>query len=144
MRTVVTENQEILRQFIEANLEQKMPEESTFIGQENDGKLVAVVCFTGFIKNSCTMHIASIGNNWMTKDLLWSSFDYPFIKLQKKVILIGMNASNKEAVKLNRHLGFEEKALIEDAHEKGDLLLMTMRKEQCKWLNIKNSFNKGN
>jgi hypothetical protein len=53
-----------------------------------------------------------------------------------------MEASNDEAIKLNRHLGFQDKALIEDAHEHGDLLLMTMRKEDCKWLNLQCSLRK--
>jgi RimJ/RimL family protein N-acetyltransferase len=121
---------------------QKFGEEAKFIGQEKDGNLVAVVAFTNFIPSACAMHIASVGENWMSKDLLWACFDYPFNKLEKKVILATMEASNDEAIKLNRHLGFQDKALIEDAHENGDLLLMAMRKEDCKWLNLQCSLSK--
>jgi hypothetical protein len=119
---------------------QKFGEEAKFIGQEVDGNLVAVIAFCGFLPNCCSMHIASVGENWMSKDLLWACFDYPFKKLEKKVILVGINAENKKAVNLNRHLGFRDEAIIKDAHENGDLLLMSMRKEHCKWLKIKSSF----
>jgi RimJ/RimL family protein N-acetyltransferase len=72
----------------------------------------------------------------MSKDLLWACFDYPFIKLEKKVILATLDAENKEAIRLNRHLGFQDKCVIENAHENGDLLIMTMKREDCKWLNL--------
>lgn len=143
MRRVTTENQEYMKAWIERILFQKFGDEARFIGQEKDGNLVAVIAFTNFIPNACAMHIGSVGENWMSKDLLWACFDYPFIKLKKKVILATMEASNEEAVNLNRHLGFQDKALIKDAHENGDLLLMAMRKEDCKWINLKCSLNKG-
>ena len=136
MRKVVTDNQEYLKAWIERILFQKFDENATFIGQEKDGNLVAVVAFCGFLPNACHMHIGSVGEHWMSKDLLWACFDYPFIKLEKKVILATLDASNEEAVRLNRHLGFQDKCVIEDAHENGDLLIMTMKREDCKWLNL--------
>lgn len=131
-----------MRDWLSRILCQKFPEDAQFIGQEKDGNLVAVVAFCNFVNNSCAMHIGTVGENWMDRNLLWACFDYPFIKLEKKVILATMEASNDEAIKLNRHLGFQDKALIEDAHENGDLLLMTMRKEDCKWLNLQCSLRK--
>ena len=136
MRKIVTDNQEYLKAWIERILFQKFDENATFIGQEKDGNLVAVVAFCGFLPNACHMHIGSVGEHWMSKDLLWACFDYPFNKLEKKVILATLDASNEEAVRLNRHLGFQDKVIIEDAHENGDLMIMTMRREDCKWLNL--------
>ena len=131
-----------MRDWLSRILCQKFPEDAQFIGQEKDGNLVAVIAFCNFVNNSCAMHIGTVGENWMDRNLLWACFDYPFIKLEKKVILATMEASNDEAIKLNRHLGFQDKALIEDAHENGDLLLMAMRKEDCKWLNLQCSLRK--
>jgi len=142
LRQVTTENQDFMRDWLTRILCQKFPEDAQFIGQEKDGNLVAVIAFCNFVNNSCAMHIGTVGENWMDRNLLWACFDYPFIKLEKKVILATMEASNDEAIKLNRHLGFQDKALIEDAHENGDLLLMTMRKEDCKWLNLQCSLRK--
>ena len=136
MRRVVTDNQEYLKAWLERILFQKFDDKATFIGQEKDGNLVAVVAFCGFLPNACNMHIGSVGEHWMSKDLLWACFDYPFNKLEKKVILVTLEASNEEAVKLNRHLGFHEEVVIKDAHDDGDLMIMTMKREDCKWLNL--------
>jgi RimJ/RimL family protein N-acetyltransferase len=94
--------------------------------------------------NACQMHIAAVSEvNWMSRDLLWAAFDYPFNKLGVKVILGQICGSNEDALRLNRHLGFKVVAEIPDAHMDGDLVIMAMRKEDCRWLNIKSSLKKG-
>ena len=86
---------------------------------------------------SCQMHIAAVDEvNWMSRDLLWAAFDYPFNKLGVSVILGQICADNTDALRLNRHLGFKVVAEIPDAHMEGDLVIMAMRKEDCRWLDI--------
>jgi RimJ/RimL family protein N-acetyltransferase len=82
------------------------------------------------------MHNGAIVPNWISKDLLWACFDYPFNKLGVKVILATVSSTNEEALRLNRHLGFIDKAYIEDAHVDGDLVILAMRRENCRWLDI--------
>jgi hypothetical protein len=121
-----------------------LPEETVCIGQEIDGNLVAVVGYCSFMPNACQMHIAALSEvNWMSRDLLWAAFDYPFNVLGVKVILGQICGSNEDALRLNRHLGFKVVAEIPDAHMDGDLVIMAMRKEDCRWLNIRTSLNKG-
>jgi len=121
-----------------------LPEETVCIGQEIDGNLVAVVGYCSFMPNACQMHIAAVSEvNWMSRDLLWAAFDYPFNVLGVKVILGQICGSNEDALRLNRHLGFKVVAEIPDAHMDGDLVIMAMRKEDCRWLNIRSSLNKG-
>ena len=121
-----------------------LPEETVCIGQEIDGNLVAVVGYCSFMPNACQMHIAAVDEvNWMSRDLLWAAFDYPFNVLGVKVILGQICGSNEDALRLNRHLGFKVVAEIPDAHMDGDLVIMAMRKEDCRWLNIRSSLKKG-
>lgn len=108
-----------------------------FIGQEIDGEIKAVVAYDNIMDRCCMMHTAAIVPNWISKDLLWAAFDYPFNKLGVKVILATVSSNNEEALKLNRHLGFVDKAYIEDAHMDGDLVILAMRRENCRWLDIK-------
>ena len=136
MRVVVTDNQDHLRAWLGRIINEKLPENATCIGQEKDGSLVAVIGYCGFRDKSCQMHVGSIGENWISKNLLWAAFDYPFNKLGVKVILATVASTNKEALKLDRHLGFVDKAYIEDAHEDGDLVILAMRRENCRWLDI--------
>ena len=137
MRRVVTENQDYMRAWLSRVLGEKLPDNTTCIGQEKDGNLIAVVGYCGVNEKSCVMHNAAIEENWISKDLLWACFDYPFNQLGVKVILATVSSNNEEALKLDRHLGFEDKAYIEDAHIDGDLVILAMRRENCRWLDIK-------
>ena len=137
MRKVVTDNQPHLRGWITGVLGMQFSPYATFIGQEIDGEVKAVVAFDNILDKSCQMHTAAIVPNWISKDLLWACFDYPFNKLGVKVILASVASTNEEALKLDRHLGFVDKAYIEDAHMDGDLVILAMRRENCRWLGIK-------
>jgi RimJ/RimL family protein N-acetyltransferase len=137
LRKVVTDNQDHLRGWITGVLGMQFSPYATFIGQEVDGEVKAVVAFDNILDKSCEMHTAAIVPNWISKDLLWACFDYPFNILKVKVILASVASTNKEALKLDRHLGFVDKAYIEDAHIDGDLVILAMRREDCRWLDIK-------
>jgi RimJ/RimL family protein N-acetyltransferase len=134
---VVTDNQEHLRGWITGVLGMQFSPYATFIGQEIDGEVKAVVAFDNILDKSCMMHTAAIVPNWISKDLLWACFDYPFNILKVKVILASVASTNEEALRLDRHLGFVDKAYIEDAHLDGDLVILAMRRENCRWLDIK-------
>jgi RimJ/RimL family protein N-acetyltransferase len=137
LRRVVTDNQEHLRGWITGVLGTQFSPYATFIGQEIDGAVKAVVAFDNILDKSCEMHTAAIVPNWINRDLLWACFDYPFNILKVKVILASVASTNTEALKLDRHLGFVDKAYIEDAHIDGDLVILAMRREDCRWLDIK-------
>lgn len=137
MRKVVTDNQEHLRGWITGVLGIQFSPYARFIGQEIDGEVKAVVAYDNIMDKSCQMHTAAIVPNWISKDLLWASFDYPFNILKVKVILALVASNNTEALRLDRHLGFIDKAYIEDAHVDGDLVILAMRRENCRWLDIK-------
>jgi L-amino acid N-acyltransferase YncA len=137
LRKVVTDNQEHLRGWITGVLGLQFSPYAAFIGQEIDGEVKAVVAFDNILDKSCEMHTAAIVPNWISKDLLWACFDYPFTILYVKVILATVASTNTEALKLDRHLGFVDKAYIEDAHIDGDLVILAMRRENCRWLDIK-------
>ena len=137
MRRVNTDNQDYLRAWISGVMGIKFDNKTVCIGQEIDGEIGAVIAYTNFQEKSCCMHVAAIAPNWISKDLLWASFDYPFNKAKVKVILAAVSSNNDEALKLNRHLGFVDKAYIEDAHVDGDLVILAMRRENCRWIDIK-------
>ena len=137
MRQVTTENQKYMGDWLVRLMNHPLPEETVCIGQEVDGNLVAVVGYCSFMPNACQMHIGALDEtNWMSRDLLWAAFDYPFNKLGVKVILGQICGDNADALRLNRHLGFKVVAEIPDAHMDGDLVIMAMRKEDCRWLDI--------
>ena len=133
---IIVEPQDQLKSWASKILDIPLPYDSQCIGNVLSNELRAVVVFCNFQGKSCQMHIASSGSHWMTKDFLKIAFDYPFNKLKLKVIIGVVPGNNEKALKLDRHLGFKEIADIADAHKDGNLVLLTMRPEYCKWLKI--------
>jgi hypothetical protein len=58
LRKVVTDNQAHLRGWITGVLGMQFSSYATFIGQEIDGEVKAVVAFDNIMDNSCQMHTA--------------------------------------------------------------------------------------
>lgn len=143
MRSVTTDNQQYLGDWLVRILNFPLPQNTQCIGQLKNGNLVAVAGYTNFMPKACEIHIGSVGEHWASKDFIWAVFDYPFNKLGVSVILGQICADNTDALKLNRHLGFKVVAEIPDAHMSGDLVIMAMKKEECRFLNIRCSLNKG-
>ena len=108
-------------------------QDAHYLGQVLDGQIRAVVVYCGFYGKSCMIHVGSEGQHWATKDFLKKVFDYPFNTLKLKVIIGTVAGSNTKALRLDRHLGFKDVAFIPDAHDDGDLVILEMRPEYCKW-----------
>ena len=134
MRRVTTENQDELRNWLSEVGKFNYPKETMCIGQEKDGKLIAVVGYNEFLTDSCHIHVASTEVIWLTKDLLFAIFDYPFNKLKVKVILAPIGQNNVKSLNLCRKLGFKQVADIPYSHPDGNLVIMAIKRNQCKWL----------
>ena len=131
---ISTINQTYLREWLSETGNFHYPKETQCIGNFKDGWLVAVVGFNNFTPNSCQIHVASKGDYWMNKSLLLAAFDYPFNKLKVKVILAPIAKTNVKSLNLCRKLGFEQVADIPYGHPDGDLIVMAMKRNQCRWL----------
>ena len=134
MRCVTTENQSYLREWLSEAGKDKYSDDTMCIGQEKDGQLIAVVGYNNFTEKLCQIHVASTDVYWLNKDLLFAIFDYPFNKVGVKVILAPICKDNHKSLNLCRKLGFEKVAEIPYAHKDGDLVIMSMKRNQCKWL----------
>jgi hypothetical protein len=135
MRRITTDNQSYLANWISNKLGGEVPKNLMCIGQEIDGELKAVSSYSNFQGKSCNFSLAGEGN-FMNKDYLWAMFDYPFNILKLKVIIATIAGNNEKSLKLSRHLGFKEIANIADAHKDGNLIIMVMKREDCKWLHL--------
>ncbi len=102
------------------------------IGNMIDGKIVGVVGFDGYNGASVMMHVAGDGN-WCTRSLLFAAFDYPFKRLRCKMVIGLVPSGNREALRFNERLGFKVENELHDAHPDGSLVLMTMRRDECRW-----------
>jgi RimJ/RimL family protein N-acetyltransferase len=103
------------------------------IGLDRDGELIAGVLYDNFNGKSVCMHVAGVGN-WLNRDFLRVCFDYPFNQMKVGKLIGLVDSGNAKALKFDRHLGFVSEALIKDAGKTGDLHILTMTREQCRFL----------
>lgn len=104
------------------------------IGWEKDGQLLAGVLYDEFTGRSVRMHVAGVGKRWMAREFLWTCFDYPFNQLKVNKVIGLVDSTNSDALRFDRHLGFVEEAVIKDAGKFGDLHVLTMTRDQCRFL----------
>lgn len=139
---IVTEPKPILADWINHRLAEDlgfMPEydpENMYIGWDHHG-LQAVVEFSDYNGASIRMSVAGEGRRWLVRDYLWYCFYYPFVELGVKKIIGMVSSSNQDALRFDKHLGMVEEAVIKDACPKGDLHILTMTPQQCRFLAIR-------
>lgn len=102
-----------------------------------DGGLLGGVIYSGYTGSSIGIHMASFDPRWATVDMVWVAFHYPFVQLGCKKVFGQVPASNSKALELDLRLGFKEVARIEDVFPDGDLVVLAMDREDCRWLRLK-------
>jgi RimJ/RimL family protein N-acetyltransferase len=105
------------------------------IGLERDGELVAGVVFEGFSHYTIWMHMACAPGAWASRRFVRACFAYPFRQLGVKAVRGYVNESNERALDIDFRLGFElEARLTEAAPDGGDILILVMRREACRYV----------
>lgn len=109
----------------------------TAIGLEKNGELVGGVVYDGYYGTSISAHIAGVGQGWLTRSFLRAMFQYPFAQLGVNRMTGPVASTNEGAIRLVRHLGFEQEAYLKGAVPGGDLLFFVMWKCDCRFLGEK-------
>lgn len=107
------------------------------ISRSRDGELLGGVIFRGFTGASIAMHVAGFAPRWINNNMLWIAFDYPFNQLKVSKVVGEIHSRNRRALDFDLKLGFKEEARIADIYPDGDLLIVSMRRDQCRWLKLK-------
>lgn len=95
--------------------------------------LRGVVGYDNFNGASCIMHMAG-EPGWIDKRMLHAAFDYPFNVMGCDQVLALVPSDNEVALDIDKRLGFSVVVELEGAHPDGSLVLMRMRRNECKWL----------
>ena len=108
---------------------------SQAIGWERRGELVAGVVYAQWNGPNVVCHIASDGSKrWLTREYLWTIFDYPFNQMSVKRITVCIGEGNTDSRRFVRNLGFEEEAIHPEAHLTGALITYRMWRNNCRFL----------
>ena len=104
------------------------------IGWVSDGELAAGVLFDNFTGRSVQMHVAAARKNWLSREFLRFCFWYPFEQLKVNKVVGLVDSSNGAALRFDLHLGFQQEAVIKDAGRTGDIIVLTMTRDQCRFI----------
>ena len=107
------------------------------IARVRDGELLGGVLYENNTGASILAHMAGFTPDWVNRDLLWVSFHYPFIQLGVRKMFGQVAESNRAALEFNRKLGFKEEHRIKDVFPDGDMILLAMYRDDCRWLRLK-------
>lgn len=109
-----------------------------YIGNEINGKIVAVTGYTHFDGDTVRIHIAGDGKGgWFSREFCWFCFFYPFEQLGVKKLIGHVAGENKAALRFDKHLGFVVEQVVKGAAGGDDLHILTMTKDQCRFLKRK-------
>jgi hypothetical protein len=108
------------------------------VSRSRDGKLLGGVIFTGYTVASISIHVAGFAPRWINNNMLWISFNYPFEQLKVSKLIAQVPSRNRKALDFDLKLGFKQEAIVADLYPDGeDLLILSMRREDCRWLKLK-------
>lgn len=108
------------------------------IGWQRDGRIIAGVAYANWNGVNVECHIASDrSKKWLTREFLWTIFDYPFNQLKAKRITVCVGEGNKDSTRFVKHLGFTMEAKLKDAHPTGDLQIFRMFANECRFLQVR-------
>ena len=102
-----------------------------------EGNVLGGVLYEGFTGGCIFMHQAGFHKRWLAGNMLWIVFDYPFNQLKVSKVAGTINSANEDLLDFNRRLGFKEEGRIKGAYPNGDMLVLTMDRASCRWLNLK-------
>ena len=102
------------------------------IGWQSDGRLTAGAAYRDWNGVSIEGQIAA--DKPLTRGFLFAIFDYPFRQLGARKIIATTSADHIRSIRLLQRLGFHEEACLRDAAPGGDLIICTMRREDCRFL----------
>ena len=131
---IITDRQEELGRWLMSRLGGTyLAGRGVYIGLERNGLICAVAGFEDYNTASIMGHLAVDGNRM---DLKWIKYCFKYVfDIAKVNKLIGLvSSTNTRAYTMNLKFGYIEEAVIKDADKYGDMVIMTMTREQCKYI----------
>lgn len=86
---------------------------------------------------SCVCHVAGFRPMWLNRDMMFVIFDYPFIQLDCKVVFVQVAANNEKSIHFCHSVGFTDYVRLEDVFPDGDMILMRLKRDDCRFLGVK-------
>lgn len=99
-----------------------------------DGRLLGAVVYDGFTPYDCNIHLAVEDSRCVTRHVLWSVFQYPFVQLGLDRVTALIAASNDASVDFCERIDFTFEGFKRRALAGEDELIYGMLKTECRWI----------
>lgn len=109
------------------------------IARVHDGELRGGVIYNGYTGASINLHVWGRDSKWADRDMLYMTFHYPFIQLSCRKVFGQIPANNTQALDFDLKLGFKIEARIPEVFPNEDLIVVSMKREDCRWLKLRPS-----
>jgi hypothetical protein len=113
------------------------PLSDTCIARVDDDFLLGGVIFQNYTGHSIGLHVAGFVPDWINRDMLWVTFDYPFNQLGCKKLFGQVPETNSKALEFDLKLGFKIITKIDDVFSDGALFVVALDRDDCRWLKMK-------
>jgi hypothetical protein len=116
-----------------------LPPDAHYIVWLTDGQPTWIVGYYDWVGHTCQLSQANTGIRPIPRTFAREVFNYAFNVLKRKMVFAVVSAGNEQALRVNKFLGFHEVLRWpEMAKHDHDLLLLTMTREQCRFLEKQN------
>lgn len=104
--------------------------------QLRDGEPVGAVLFEQNNGVNVFAHCAGTpGKPWLTRQMLYNMFHYPFVQQGVERVTLWINADNTKSIKFAEHLGFEyEATLMRAGSDRQAVMVYRMFREDCRYV----------
>ena len=131
---IVTDYEKVAK-WVSSQTDCDIPRIGAAIGWEKeDGEMISGVPYEHLTGRSITATIAVAPATGLVKTFLYTIFDYPFHQLGVEKILALIDQSNEKSIHLIERFGFTLETRIADVFEGGDMLVYTLNRADCRWL----------
>lgn len=132
---IVSKPRHLLWAWLNARVGVEWSDEFRAVGLVKNDCLIAVAGYNGFTGRSCVMHSAIDDPAGVDRTFIRAAFEYPFEQLNLVEVLAPVMEENEKAMNFDLKLGFKEVYRIAGGSpDGGDIILLRMRREECRWI----------
>lgn len=104
-------------------------------GEAAEMEHVAIaIGYNNFNGNLCSMHVVIQKPEFVTKKVVREVFEYPFVDAARTHVIAPVDSTNQAAIDFDKRLGFKEIHRFPEGGTDGDLVILAMSKDECRWL----------
>lgn len=100
-------------------------------------ELLGGFALTAYLDASMCVHMAGTEPGWCSRDLLWMVFDYAFNQLGLYKLFALVKSTNYDALAQDMRAGFKLDTVLTDAFPDAHLMILSMKRDECRWLDRK-------